>query len=180
METNNARIIELLPAFKARFLNEDGSVNWSFVPGPKDGALPNLGKVETAVEVIVDALFLAEDRPASRVVLRDWIHYAVAQSTAYYQGRGPGYWDDYKRQYRISPCCCCDWQEMASSKASTLGYTDLARYAVGIQCPASPVGYRRNVAEGWKLESHFDHHRLPFVERHLADLIEGRVNFLTR
>ncbi|MEN9614505.1 MAG: hypothetical protein RLZZ347_812 [Candidatus Parcubacteria bacterium] len=138
----------ILTLAQSRLL-KDGRSDWGFIPA--DQKHPNLGKVLRLGEAFAETLHKNGVVETSELVLRDTILFLLGKSRKYSAG---GYgWRAYERSFGYSPCCSCDWQSEVSGIAATLGFTDLSRSVVEIQCPVSPPEYRRNPEKGWSLSS---------------------------
>lgn len=111
--------------------------------------LPNISKALQLCFAMAEELQTEGETVLAKRVLQEATWYVVSQSGMYYRDQY-GYWETYKAKFREgSPCCCCAWQGHISTIAASMGFDDIAREAVSIQCPASPSGYRLKPSEGW-------------------------------
>ena len=138
--------------------------------------LSNIKTVVRFCGAVAEELHSAGKVELAKSVLREAVSYVVAEADKYNRDYY-GYWRRYKTWFgQESPCCCCDYQSELSGVAASLGFDDVSRWAVSIQCPASPRGYRREPSRAHELEA----------ERHTqnVELIEAfifrKLNFLKR
>ena len=141
----------------------------SMFPHARDRFHPNL---QTKVQVglaLAEELSRLGEADTARKVIRDVTLHVLSESGKY---RSSLSWLVYQRRYRHSPECCCDWQSRIAYLAKALGFDDLSKWVVSLQCPASPPDYRRNAP----VEAHLDESRYEqnalIVSRFLAQGID--------